>query len=137
MVIFFKRLILLVVLPQLSAVNWEPSHGKFFKHYPWEMYDDITDYLRYTLYDVIALDLCLRANIQAPKSLRDIFAPVSKSLPRFSFNFLSFCICLMYLHLSRFHHFVGMLIFRTSLKTQLMYRSSPQLHQSVQPYFAL
>ncbi|KAG0624910.1 hypothetical protein M758_2G013400 [Ceratodon purpureus] len=59
----------------LSAVHWEPSHGKFFKNYPWEMYDDITDYLRYTLYDVIALDLCLRANIQAPKCLRDIFAP--------------------------------------------------------------
>jgi len=59
----------------LSAVLWEPSHGKFFKNYPWDLYDDITDYLRYTLYDVIALDLCLRANIQAPKDLREIFAP--------------------------------------------------------------
>lgn len=59
----------------LGAVLWEPSHGKFFKDYPWHMYDDITDYLRYTLYDVIALDSCLRANIQAPKQLRDLFAP--------------------------------------------------------------
>lgn len=58
----------------LSAVHWEPSHGKFFMGYPWHMYDDITDYLRYTLYDVIALDLCLRANIQAPKELRELFA---------------------------------------------------------------
>lgn len=61
---------------QLSAVHWEPSHGRFFMGYPWHLYDDITDYLRYTLYDVIALDLCLRANIQAPKRLRDIFAEV-------------------------------------------------------------
>ena len=71
-------------------MNWEPAHGKFFKNYPWEMYDDITDYLRYTLYDVIALDLCLRANIQAPKELRDIFAPVR------SLSLL--CIFLIYLY---------------------------------------
>lgn len=58
----------------LSAVHWEPSHGKFFSGYPWDLYDDITDYLRYTLYDIIALDLSLRANIQAPKHLRDLFA---------------------------------------------------------------
>jgi len=50
------------------------STWKFFQGYPWHLYDDIADYLRYTLYDVIALDLCLRANIQAPKHLRDIFA---------------------------------------------------------------
>lgn len=84
-----KRLILFVDLRQLSAVHWEPSHGKFFKNYPWDMYDDITDYLRYTLYDVIALDLCLRANIQAPKQLRDIFAPV-RSQSHFSSSFLPF-----------------------------------------------
>uniref|UniRef100_A0A7I4E3F8 Aluminum-activated malate transporter n=1 Tax=Physcomitrium patens TaxID=3218 RepID=A0A7I4E3F8_PHYPA len=65
----------------LSAVHWEPSHGKFFMGYPWHMYDDITDYLRYTLYDVIALDLCLRANIQAPKELRELFAEWSASNP--------------------------------------------------------
>lgn len=55
-------------------MHWEPSHGKFFSGYPWDLYDDITDYLRYTLYDIIALDLSLRANIQAPKHLRDLFA---------------------------------------------------------------
>jgi hypothetical protein len=61
---------------QLSAVHWEPCHGPFFVGYPWDRYDDITDYLRYTLYDVIALDSCLRANIQAPKHLRELFAKV-------------------------------------------------------------
>jgi hypothetical protein len=55
-------------------VHWEPCHGPFFVGYPWYRYDDITDYLRYTLYDVIALDSCLRANIQAPKHLRELFA---------------------------------------------------------------
>ncbi|CAM6125810.1 unnamed protein product [Calypogeia fissa] len=58
----------------LGAVTWEPCHGRFFRGYPWHLYDDITDYLRYTLYDVIALDSCLRASIQAPKFLRDIFS---------------------------------------------------------------
>jgi hypothetical protein len=57
-------------------VHWEPCHGPFFVGYPWYRYDDITDYLRYTLYDVIALDSCLRANIQAPKHLRELFAKV-------------------------------------------------------------
>ncbi|KAL2631407.1 hypothetical protein R1flu_016093 [Riccia fluitans] len=58
----------------LGAVTWEPCHGAFFTGYPWHLYDDITDYLRYTLYDVIALDSCLRASIQAPKDLRDLFS---------------------------------------------------------------
>jgi hypothetical protein len=64
----------------LSAVLWEPPHGKFFIGYPWHLYDDIADYLRYTLYDVIALDLCLRANIQAPKQLRDIFSQEMRTI---------------------------------------------------------
>lgn len=34
------------------------------------MYTDVADNLRYTLYDVIALDSCLRAEIQAPDDLR-------------------------------------------------------------------
>ncbi|KAL3689256.1 hypothetical protein R1sor_015565 [Riccia sorocarpa] len=58
----------------LGAVTWEPCHGAFFTGYPWHLYDDITDYLRYTLYDVIALDSCLRASIQAPKDLRNLFS---------------------------------------------------------------
>eukprot|EP00850_Spirogloea_muscicola_P003898 SM000016S01886 [mRNA] locus=s16:393198:396846:+ [translate_table: standard] len=58
----------------LAAVRWEPCHGKFFPGYPWHLYDDVHDNLRYVLYDVIALDGCLRAEIQAPKFLRDLFA---------------------------------------------------------------
>eukprot|EP00850_Spirogloea_muscicola_P018733 SM000175S03280 [mRNA] locus=s175:14809:19035:- [translate_table: standard] len=58
----------------LAAVRWEPCHGKFFPGYPWHLYDDVHDNLRYVLYDVIALDGCLRAEIQAPKCLRDLFA---------------------------------------------------------------
>jgi len=65
---------LLVALSQLSAVLWEPPHKKFFKGYPWHLYDDIADCLLSILYGVLTLDLCLRANIQAPKHLRDIFA---------------------------------------------------------------
>jgi hypothetical protein len=70
----------------LSAVHWEPCHGPFFRGYPWHLYDDITDYLRYTLYDVIALDSCLRANIQAPKNLRELFAKVC-------LHFCHCCVC--------------------------------------------
>ncbi|CAM6104511.1 unnamed protein product [Calypogeia fissa] len=57
----------------MKAVPFEPCHGKFFYGYPWDMYEDITDNLRYTLYDVVALDSCLRAEIQAPLHLRHIF----------------------------------------------------------------
>ncbi|KAL3689257.1 hypothetical protein R1sor_015566 [Riccia sorocarpa] len=64
----------------LGAVTWEPCHGAFFNGYPWHLYDDITDYLRYTLYDVIALDSCLRASIQAPKDLRDLFSEEMKQM---------------------------------------------------------
>ncbi|BBN16348.1 aluminum-activated malate transporter family protein [Marchantia polymorpha subsp. ruderalis] len=54
----------------LKAVPFEPCHGRFFYGYPWDMYTDVADNLRYTLYDVIALDSCLRAEIQAPDDLR-------------------------------------------------------------------
>ncbi|KAL2612018.1 hypothetical protein R1flu_023710 [Riccia fluitans] len=56
----------------LKAVPFEPCHGRFFYQYPWHLYTDVTDNLRYTLYDVIALDSCLRAEIQAPGELRKI-----------------------------------------------------------------
>jgi hypothetical protein len=57
----------------LKAVPFEPCHGKFFFGYPWDMYEDLADNLRYLLYDVVALDSCLRAEIQAPLHLRHIF----------------------------------------------------------------
>jgi hypothetical protein len=58
----------------MNFVSWEPCHGKFFRGYPWAIYGDITDNLRYTVYSIIALDNCLRAEIQAPQILRDVFA---------------------------------------------------------------
>lgn len=60
--------------PQMGVISWEPRHGKFTGRYPWELYGDVTDNLRYTVYVIISLDSCLRAEIQAPKVLRDIFA---------------------------------------------------------------
>jgi hypothetical protein len=71
-------------------VAWEPCHGRFFAGYPWHLYDDITDYLRYTLYDVIALDSSLRASIQAPKFLRDIFSQVVEILKSTLFLIMQF-----------------------------------------------
>jgi hypothetical protein len=58
----------------MGLISWEPRHGKFTGRYPWALYGDITDNLRYTVYTIIALDSCLRAEIQAPRVLRDIFA---------------------------------------------------------------
>ncbi|GAQ81186.1 Aluminium activated malate transporter family protein [Klebsormidium nitens] len=58
----------------MGVISWEPRHGKFTGRYPWELYGDVTDNLRYTVYVIISLDSCLRAEIQAPKLLRDIFA---------------------------------------------------------------
>ncbi|CAK9215831.1 unnamed protein product [Sphagnum troendelagicum] len=57
----------------LNAAKFEPPHGKFFFRYPWHIYDDVSENLRYAFYDVVALDACLRAEIQAPLNLRGIF----------------------------------------------------------------
>ncbi|GAQ85239.1 Aluminium activated malate transporter family protein [Klebsormidium nitens] len=64
----------------MNFVSWEPCHGRFFRGYPWGLYGDITDNLRYTVYTIIALDGCLRAEIQAPQVLRDIFANEMREL---------------------------------------------------------
>lgn len=39
------------------------------------MYEDVAENLRFTFYDVVALDSCLRAEIQAPLNLRSMFEP--------------------------------------------------------------
>ena len=59
--------------PQLNTVPFEPPHGAFFRGYPWSRYEDISDSLRYAVYDIIGLDGCLRAEIQAPPHLRHLF----------------------------------------------------------------
>lgn len=66
----------------LKAVPYEPGHGKFFRGYPWDIYAVITENLRYTLYDVVALDSCLRAEIQAPPHLRSMFEEDFQSIGR-------------------------------------------------------
>jgi hypothetical protein len=71
-----EDLLTLIDLPsdvQLTAAKFEPPHGKFFLRYPWYLYNDVTHNLRVTLYDVVALDSCLRAEIQAPLHLRYMF----------------------------------------------------------------
>ncbi|CAI7852835.1 unnamed protein product [Closterium sp. NIES-53] len=54
----------------MAALLFEPPHGRFFSGYPWQLYDDVSDTLRCLVYDVIALDSSLRAEIQAPLVLR-------------------------------------------------------------------
>ncbi|KAJ7519595.1 hypothetical protein O6H91_20G045300 [Diphasiastrum complanatum] len=58
---------------QRVVVRFEPCHGKFFWGYPWFMYKDMADNLRHLLYDIVALDSCLRAEIQAQMSLCHMF----------------------------------------------------------------
>lgn len=57
----------------MKAVPFEPCHGRFVWGFPWDLYADIIDNLRYAIYDVIALDACLRAEIQAPHFVRILF----------------------------------------------------------------
>lgn len=58
---------------QLKAARFEPPHGKFFLGYPWRLYRDVAENLRFAYHDVVALDSCLRAEIQAPLHLRAMF----------------------------------------------------------------
>lgn len=67
---------------QIAAVAWEPPHGKFFKGYPWHLYQELLDALRYLVYDIIALDSCVRAEIQAPGYLRAMVEEELKAIGR-------------------------------------------------------
>ncbi|KAG0628598.1 hypothetical protein M758_1G038400 [Ceratodon purpureus] len=57
----------------LGAARFEPPHGKFFMGYPWYLYGDLTENLRFAYYDIVALDNSLRAEIQSPMHLRTMF----------------------------------------------------------------
>eukprot|EP00898_Chlorokybus_atmophyticus_P008462 jgi/Chlat1/8617/Chrsp86S08026 len=59
----------------LLSVWWEPPHGKFRSGYPWARYAGLAAELRYSLHGIVALDGCLRSQIQADESLRDLFRP--------------------------------------------------------------
>lgn len=55
---------------QLEAVAFEPPHGRFARGHPWPQYRQLSCTLRALVYDVIALEGCLAAQIQAPLQLR-------------------------------------------------------------------
>lgn len=46
-----------------NNAKWEPWHGKFGLHYPWDKYLEIGEHLR----DVSAAIICLRGCLQSPK----------------------------------------------------------------------
>lgn len=53
---------------------WEPPHGHFgFKH-PWDLYKDISRVCRHCMYSIVAMDDCLRSEIQCPVYLRQLLA---------------------------------------------------------------
>ncbi|KAL3683897.1 hypothetical protein R1sor_001919 [Riccia sorocarpa] len=56
------------------AVQWEPPHGKFYSGYPWNQYPKLLEVLLHVMYDLMALDSCLRGEIQAPRKVRQLFA---------------------------------------------------------------
>lgn len=64
---------IVVFCVQLAAARCEPPHGKFFLGYPWYLYKDLGENLRFAYYDIVALDNSLRAEIQAPMHLRTMF----------------------------------------------------------------
>ncbi|CAM6121821.1 unnamed protein product [Calypogeia fissa] len=66
----------------MGAVKWEPSHGKFCKGYPWDLYPTLLAMLLQVLYDLISLDSALRAEIQAPLDIRVLFAEDMETVAR-------------------------------------------------------
>lgn len=55
---------------KLEAVAFEPRHGRFARGHPWPQYRQLSCAVRALVYDVIALEGCLGAQIQAPTHLR-------------------------------------------------------------------
>jgi hypothetical protein len=59
---------------QHDMAIWEPPHGHFgFKH-PWDLYKDISRVCRHCMYSIVAMDDCLRSEIQCPVYLRQLLA---------------------------------------------------------------
>ena len=59
---------------QHDIVIWEPPHGQFHFKYPWDLYKDVSRICRYCMYSMIAMDGCLRSEIQCPVYLRQLLA---------------------------------------------------------------
>ncbi|XP_002992826.2 aluminum-activated malate transporter 9 [Selaginella moellendorffii] len=57
-----------------NFAGWEPPHGKFLKcGYPWPHYVKVGAALRHCAYASMALHGCVRAEVQAPYELRQVF----------------------------------------------------------------
>ncbi|KAG0594450.1 hypothetical protein M758_UG078400 [Ceratodon purpureus] len=57
-----------------DLVIWEPPHGQFGFKYPWDLYKDISRVCRHCMYSIVAMDACLRSEIQCPVHLRELLA---------------------------------------------------------------
>lgn len=57
-----------------DLVVYEPPHGLFRLKYPWGLYKDISQYCRHCMYAVVAMDGCLRSEIQCPVHVRQLLA---------------------------------------------------------------
>lgn len=58
---------------RMNFATWEPSHGRFFFRYPWNLYIKVGNATRYCAYCVEALDGLLNSEIQAPVDVRENF----------------------------------------------------------------
>lgn len=56
---------------QANFAKWEPRHGKFGFHYPWEKYLHIGEALR----DLSATIICLKGCVESPKQVSDTQIP--------------------------------------------------------------
>lgn len=52
---------------QANFAKWEPWHGKFGFHYPWDKYLRIGEILR----ELSATIICLRGCVESPKQVSD------------------------------------------------------------------
>ncbi|KAG6542530.1 hypothetical protein Mapa_016001 [Marchantia paleacea] len=66
----------------VTAVQWEPIHGKFYSGYPWNMYPKLLEVLLHVMYDLLAMDSCLRGEIQAQVHVRQLFAEDMEEVAR-------------------------------------------------------
>ncbi|BBN04089.1 aluminum-activated malate transporter family protein [Marchantia polymorpha subsp. ruderalis] len=66
----------------VTAVQWEPVHGKFYSGYPWSLYPKLLDVLLHVMYDLLAMDSCLRGEIQAQVHVRQLFAEDMEEVAR-------------------------------------------------------
>ncbi|XP_024379269.1 aluminum-activated malate transporter 4 isoform X2 [Physcomitrium patens] len=57
-----------------ELVVYEPPHGHFELKYPWDLYKDVSRQCRHCMYIVLAMDGCLRSEIQCPVNIRQLLS---------------------------------------------------------------